>query len=191
MSESPRLLPLDADDISRLYLRHARSLVTFFARRTYDAEIAAELTAETFASAVEDRASFRGGGDNVAAAWLYAIARHQLSGWLRHARVEREALGRLGLQPPELGSGEIERIEELAGMAQLRADVAAGLDELTEEHRAALRARIVEERSYPEVAAQLGVSEQVARARVSRGVRALAAKLPARAEEVDAHGRAG
>jgi hypothetical protein len=32
-------LPLDADDISDLYARHARRLVTFFARRTYDSEV--------------------------------------------------------------------------------------------------------------------------------------------------------
>jgi RNA polymerase sigma-70 factor (ECF subfamily) len=185
MYESPRLLPLDADDISRLYRRHARALVTFFARRTYDSQIAVELTAETFATAVADRASFRGSGDDVATAWLFGIARHQLSGWFRHARVEREALGRLGVQAPGLSDGEIERIDELAGMAQLRADVAASLDELSEEHRAALRSRIVEERGYEEVAAQLGVSEQVARARVSRGVRALKAKVVI-CEEVDA-----
>ncbi len=189
MSESPRLLPLDADDISRLYRRHARTLVTFFARRTYDAQIAVELTAETFATAVEDRESFRGSGDDVATAWLYAIARHQLSGWFRHARVERDALERLGMAAPALSDGEYERIDELAGMAQLRADVAAGLDELTDDHRAALRCRIVEERSYEDVAAQLGVSEQVARARVSRGVRALAAKVGL-GEEMSAHDRA-
>lgn len=164
--------------------------MTFFARRTYDPEVAVELTAETFAAAVSDRATFRGSGDDVATAWLYAIARHQLSGWFRHARVEREALGRLGLQPPQLSEGEYERIEELAGMAQLRADVAAGLDELSEEHRAALQARIVEEHTYAQVAAQLGVTEQVARARVSRGVRALAATLRADGEEVQARERA-
>ena len=188
MSESPRLLPLDADDISRLYRRHARTLVTFFARRTYDAQIAVELTAETFATAVEDRESFRGSGDDVATAWLYAIARHQLSGWFRHARVERDALERLGMTPPALSDSEYERIDELAGMAQLRADVAAGLDELTDDHRTALRCRIIEERSYEDVAAQLGVSEQVARARVSRGVRALAAKVGL-GEEMSAHDR--
>jgi DNA-directed RNA polymerase specialized sigma24 family protein len=37
--------------------------------------------------------------------------------------------------------------------------------------------RIVEERSYEDVAAQMGVSEQTARARVSRGLRKLAEAL--------------
>jgi predicted DNA-binding protein (UPF0251 family) len=48
---------------------------------------------------------------------------------------------------------------------------------LSVEQRDALRLRVVEERSYAEVALLLGVSEQAARARVSRGLRALAGAL--------------
>lgn len=183
-------MPLDADDISRLYDAHARSLVTYFARRTFDAEAAVELAAETFAAAVTDRASFRGDGPDSATAWLYAIARHQLSGWYRRARVEREALGRLGLEVPTLTDVEYERIEELADLAQLRTDVVAGLEELTHEQRRVLRLRIVDERPYPEIAQALGITEQTARARVSRAVRALAQQLGDPAEEVGARGRA-
>ena len=75
-------MPLDADDIARLYAAHARALVAYFARRTFDPQAASELMAETFAAAVADRRAFRGDGDE-AAAWLYGIARHQLSGWYR------------------------------------------------------------------------------------------------------------
>lgn len=170
-------MPLDADDISALYRRHAAGVVAFFARRTYDAELAVELTAETFATAVLERARFRGSGEASEAAWLYAIARHQLSGWLRRARVERRALGRLGLEPPALSDAELERIDELAGIASLRAEVARSLGELSPGLRTAVRLRVVEERSYPEVAAALGVSEQTARARVSRALRTLSGLL--------------
>jgi RNA polymerase sigma-70 factor, ECF subfamily len=41
----------------------------------------------------------------------------------------------------------------------------------------ALRLRVIDERSYPEIAETLGVSEQAARARVSRGLRRLADAL--------------
>jgi RNA polymerase sigma factor (sigma-70 family) len=54
-----------------------------------------------------------------------------------------------------------------------RAAIADGLAALSEDHREALRLRIVEERSYAEVAQTLGVSEQTARARVSRALRTL------------------
>lgn len=170
-------MPLDADDISELYRRHAAGMVAFFARRTYDAEVAVELTAETFAAAVVDRAKFRGEGGDSAVAWLYGIARHQFHNWLRRARVERKALAQLGLEPPVLTDAELERIDELAGIATLRAEVSASLADLSPGLRSAVRLRVVEERSYPEIAAALGVSEQTARARVSRALRTLAATL--------------
>jgi RNA polymerase sigma-70 factor (ECF subfamily) len=168
-----KFLPLDADDISDLYARHARRIVVFFARRTYDAETAVELMAETFAAAVADRARFRGTGEEEAVAWLYGIARNRYGSWLRHARVERKALTRLGLQAPQLSDAELERIDELAGTAKLRAEVAGQLEALTPDHRVALQLRVVEECSYEDLASRLGISEQTARARVSRALRAL------------------
>jgi RNA polymerase sigma-70 factor (ECF subfamily) len=165
---------LDADDIARLYAAHARPLVAFFARRTFDPQTASELMAETFAEAVADRRSFRG---DSAEAWLYGIARHQLSGWYRRAAVERKALRRLGLEPPHLTDVEYERVEQLAGLGALRERVAALLAELPDESRGALQLRIVEERPYPEVAARLGIAEPAARARVSRALRKLATEL--------------
>lgn len=72
------------------------------------------MMAETFAAVVADRRRFRGRGEQEATAWLYAIARHCYSDWLRHARVERRALARLGLDPPQLTDAQLERIDELA-----------------------------------------------------------------------------
>jgi RNA polymerase sigma-70 factor (ECF subfamily) len=167
-------VPLDADAIADLYAAHARGLVAYFARRTFDVQVATELMAETFAAAVADRAKFRGGD---AAAWLYGIARHQLLQWYRRAKVERRALARLGLDPPGLTDDEYERIEELSGLADLRAQLADRLAALPEDRRLALRLRVVEERGYAEVAAALGIDEQTARARVSRALRSLAAQL--------------
>ncbi len=169
----PDPLSLDADDIADLYARHARQLVAFFARRTYDAEAAVELMAETFAAVVAGRARFRGRGDEAAVAWLYAIARHRLADWLRHASVERKALAQLGLEPPQLSDAELERIDELAGTAELRARVADQLEGLALDHRTVLQLRVVQEFSYEDIAARLGISEQTVRARVSRALRAL------------------
>jgi len=170
-------MALNADDIARLYAAHARALVAYFARRTFDPQVASELMAETFASAVADRRAFRGDGDEAAAAWLYGIARHQLSNWYRRAAVERRMLGKLGLEPPMLSDVEYERVEELAGLDELRARVASLLAQLPVEARDALRLRVLEERPYPEVAAALGIAEPAARARVSRALRGLAAEL--------------
>ena len=69
---------------------------------------------------------------------------------------------------------DYERIVELAGLAELRQRVAAAFSGLSNDQRDALRLRVIDERPYPEVAQTQGVSEQTARARVSRALRRLA-----------------
>jgi RNA polymerase sigma factor (sigma-70 family) len=170
-------MPLAADDFADLYDRHARTLVLFFQRRTYDPEAAVDLMAETFAAAFRDRRSFRGTDADSATAWLFGVARHQLSGYYRRGAVERRALARLGVQPRALTDAELERIEQLAGTADLRDEVARVLAELSTEHREALELRVVQERPYEEVARLLRISEPTARQRVARALRVLGRRL--------------
>lgn len=166
-------VPLDADAISRLYAEHARELLRFCARRTLDPESAVDLVAECFAVAFEQRRRYRGSSEAEALGWLYGIARNLVAGHHRSGAVQRRAVARLGVERRELRSEEIERIEELAGLATLRSDVAAGLETLPAAQREALQLRVVDELEYSEIAARLNASEQVVRARVSRGLRAL------------------
>jgi RNA polymerase sigma-70 factor (ECF subfamily) len=166
-------MPLDADAISRLYEAHAGALLGFFMKRTYDPEAAVDLLAETFAQAFEDRKRFRGASNDETLAWLYSIARHRAADFHRRGLVERHALDRLGFQRRPLSDEEYERVESLAGLEPIRRQLAVGLQGLAVEQRDALRLRILEERPYAEVARALGVSEQTARARVSRALRAM------------------
>jgi RNA polymerase sigma-70 factor (ECF subfamily) len=152
------------------YRRHAQGLLRYFARRTLDPETAAELTAETFAEAFASRHRFRDRGSG-AGAWLYGIARHELSRYLRAGAVESRARRRLGMPERDLSPGDYERIEELIDFAPLRAALADALDLLTEDQREAMRLRVMEERPYEEVARLLECTEATARARVSRGLR--------------------
>lgn len=170
-------MPLDADAISRLYADHARDVLRFCARRTLDPESAVDLVAECFAVAFEQRRRYRGSTDAEALGWLYGIARNLVAGQHRQGAVHRRAVAKLGVERRELRSEEIERIEELAGLASLREQVATGMLELPDAQREAIRLRIIEELGYPEVATRLGASEQVVRARVSRGLRALQRSL--------------
>lgn len=156
------------------YAAQSRDLLAFFARRTFDVEVARDLTAETFAQAFEHRRRFRGSTDAEASGWLFGIARHQLSRYARKGVVERRAIERLSIQLPAVSEEDYGRIAELAGLAQLRDRVAAGFGELSDDQRDALRLRVIDERPYAEVALALGISEQTARARVSRALRSLA-----------------
>ncbi|WP_354697307.1 sigma-70 family RNA polymerase sigma factor [Paraconexibacter sp. AEG42_29] len=168
---------MDAEDISRLYADHARGVLRFCARRTFDAETAVDLVAEVFALAFEQRRTFRGSVEAERVGWLYGIARNVVGTHHRRGDVHRRAVARLGVERRELRPEEFERIEELAGLAELRARVAAAMTTLPADQREAVRLRVVDELDYPEVAQRTGVSEQTVRARVSRGLRALERQL--------------
>jgi RNA polymerase sigma-70 factor (ECF subfamily) len=165
----------DAEAFQEFYVANRARLLAFLTRRALDPDVARDLTAETFVVALQRRHQFRGHTDAEAEAWLFAIARTQLSVYWRRGTAERRALALLGAatQPAEVT--ELERIEELAGLRDLRHDVRRALDELSPDQAYAVLQRVVDERAYEDLAAELGVSEDVVRARVSRGLRALAA----------------
>jgi RNA polymerase sigma-70 factor (ECF subfamily) len=166
-------------DVARLYERHAESLLLFLARRTADPQIALDLWAEVFAQATASAGRFRGSGEEEAAGWLYGIARRQLALYYRRGRAERRALDRLKLERPPANPGVLAEIERRAGLGALRVDLAGALAQLSPAVRGAVQMRVVDELSYPDVARRLAISEQAARARVSRGLAALAELLDA------------
>lgn len=182
-----RVMRLDATALEQLFRAQGPGLLVFAARRTFDAELALDVVGETFAIAFEKRATFRGASDGEAIGWLQAICRTVISHHYRRSDVERRALRRMGVELPAMEDEERRRIEELAGLSTLHQRVAGALEHLPPGQRDAIRLRIVEERSYPELAAHLGVTQETARARVSRGLRALAHQLDDAEERADAH----
>ena len=167
----------DADAFMAFYAREREVVTVFIARRTLDVSVAADLTAETFALALSSWSRLRGRSEEEARAWLFTVARRQVSRYFRRSKIELRATQRLGIRVPQMHDDDVAAIEQRAGLADLRASVRAELQRLSAEQREALRLRVVEERSYEEVATELGISEQAARARVSRGLRALAQSL--------------
>jgi RNA polymerase sigma factor (sigma-70 family) len=170
---------IDREGLGVLYRDEAERLLAFFVRRTYDPQLALDLIGETFARAFERGGRFHGDTEQEAAAWVWGIARHVLSDTLRRGRAERRAVQRLGVQAPLLNADEQAEIERRVGLGDLRAMVMAALETLAPDQREALRLRVVLELDYPSVAERLGISQQAARARVSRGLRALASSLDA------------
>jgi RNA polymerase sigma-70 factor, ECF subfamily len=168
----------DPDAFAAFYDTYAERILLFLVRRVLDVDTAFDLLSETFATALERRHQFRGSTAEQEQGWLYSIARSELSHYWRDGKVERIALARLGVGVPALSDPEIERIEQLAGITDLVPALQDAMASLPEDQRRAVELRVVEEYGYAEVATILGVSEQTARARVSRGLRALAQRLP-------------
>lgn len=92
----------DPEAFGTVYRAHARAVVAFVARRVYDLDTATDLAAESFARAYLKRSSFRGDTDAEALQWLYAIADRITLQFLRRNVIERRALERLGLEPPQM-----------------------------------------------------------------------------------------
>jgi RNA polymerase sigma-70 factor (ECF subfamily) len=159
------------------YRVYADRVVVFFARRTLDAETALDLAGETFALALERRAQFRGTTAQEEQGWLFAIARNQLLGFWKRGEVERSALQRIGCEPPESTTADIDWVERNADLPVLRETVQLALGELPDDQAYAVTGRVVHARAYADMAGELNVSEQVVRARVSRGLRAMAETL--------------
>jgi RNA polymerase sigma factor (sigma-70 family) len=171
-----RLLALargDAGAFGEFYDRFERDVLAFFMRATGRAELAADLTAEVFAAALSSTSSYRPELGS-ARAWLFGIARHELADAWRRGRVEDGARKRLGMEPLMLADAELERVEELAGEG---ADALTLLEQLPQDQRTAIRGRVLDQRDYADLAAELRCSESVVRQRVSRGLRALRERL--------------
>jgi RNA polymerase sigma factor (sigma-70 family) len=174
------LLHRSLDDPSAFhgfYRAYVDRVVVYFARRVFDAELALDLTGETFAVALEKRGQFRGTTAEEEQGWLFAIARSQLLHFWKRGEVERAALERLGCDPPESTTADLDWVERVADLPSLRATIQNALDQLPLEQAYVVMARIVEARPYADLAVELKVSEQVVRARVSRGLRAMAKTL--------------
>jgi RNA polymerase sigma factor (sigma-70 family) len=161
-------------DVDALYVRHRDALLVFLVRRTADTEVALDLWAETFAQAVASRRRFRGRTDAEQAGWLYGIARRQLALYYRRGKAEQRALTKLGLERPPATPELLEEIERRAGLEDIKRELNHALAQLSDPVRDAVQLRIVDELPYADVARSLRISEQAARARVSRGLAALA-----------------
>ena len=149
------------------YRRHASEVLVYFMRRVRDAEVAADLTAETFAAAVVARGRFRAERGS-AAAWLYGIASHKLVDYRRRGHLEDRARRQLGIQRRAITPADVIEI------AALDADsVTDLLSTLPSDQRDAIRAHVIDDTPYDELARVAGVSTSAVRHRVSRGLRAL------------------
>jgi RNA polymerase sigma-70 factor (ECF subfamily) len=102
--------------------------------------------------------------------WLFTIARRRLIDSYRRGYVDARARARLAIDRVSLEDEDIERINELASGPDLALALAL---QLPAAQRDALIARVLDERSYADIAAETNTSETSVRMRVSRALRTL------------------
>jgi RNA polymerase sigma-70 factor (ECF subfamily) len=157
----------DQQACAAFYRRHLQRTVAYLMRETRDPELAADLTAEVFASVIASARRYKPQTET-AAPWVIAIARNVLANSRRRGRVQDRVRRRLAIEPLEFDDGDLETTESLA--AKGMGPAAELVDALPVGERYAIKARVLDERSYSEIAASLHCSEMVVRKRVSRGL---------------------
>ena len=157
----------DPEAFGQFYDRHVRVMLGYFARRTGDPEVAADLTAETFASALVARRRFKPGGPP-AAAWLFAIVARRLADYQRRGHVEQRMRRSLAMERRAVSETDAEMIRVLGEDA-----AQTMLAELPPDQRRLVAAHVIDERPYGEMADELHTSEAALRQRVSRGLATL------------------
>jgi RNA polymerase sigma-70 factor, ECF subfamily len=147
----------------------------FFLRRGFPPEDALDLAQEVFVAvhtgigSLHDADAFVG--------WLFAIARHIAARQMQ--RVHRAALVAVSSDSEaEIASPERSPLRTV--LDREKADVVrAAIEELPERMRQCLRARVIEDLNYREIAERLGISENTVAVQVHRAIRTMRSRLKA------------
>ena len=167
ISDDELLCSDDPEAFGVFYDRHVKALLGYFSRRTFEPEAAADLTAETFATALVARRRFKP-GNAPATAWLFAIAARRLADFQRKGYVEQRMRRSLEMERRPLSEPDAEMIRMLADDA-----AQSVLADLPPEQRRLIRAHVIDERPYAELAAEHHTTEAALRQRMSRGLASL------------------
>jgi RNA polymerase sigma-70 factor (ECF subfamily) len=147
--------------------RQYGSVYRFVRRRARSREEAEDLTQEVFEAAILALGQARLDAEAPPLAWLYTVARRRLIDRLR-----APARGGAALDP-ELGGADDERSY---GPSIVNA-LLDGLRSLDEAQRRVVVMKVFEGRSFAEIAAEVGASEEACRMRLSRGLAILRREL--------------
>jgi RNA polymerase sigma-70 factor (ECF subfamily) len=164
----------DRDACTVFYYRHLPRTVAYVMGQTHDPEVTADIVGEVFAAVIAGAGRYRPQRDS-AAPWVVGIARNVVSASRRRGRVEDRTRRRLGIEPLELDEADVQETEAMASIPG--GGVVELVEALPDGEREAVKARIVDERGYSEIAAELRCSELVVRKRVSRGLGRLRKQL--------------
>lgn len=149
-------------------------LIFRYLRRRVDEDLAADLTAETFSTALGVFDRFDPDRGNVRA-WLFGIATNQLRRETRREIRELRAYARSGVDP--IAADPMSDADERADAQQLRRGLARGLASLNNEDRDALLLFCWGELSYPEIAVAQAVELGTVKSRIARARRQLRTSL--------------
>jgi len=163
------------DQVSRAFRRHYAQVFRYLRRRTGSVEEAEDLAQAVFADAAERLADFKPGSSPVLA-WLYTVARRRLADQGRQAarspgRAEALAVVRV--------EGSEEQVYGRAVAEALREAITA----LPAGQRQVVVLKLLQGRTFADIADRTGASEAACKMRFARGLEAVRGHLRDRGVE--------
>jgi RNA polymerase sigma factor (sigma-70 family) len=152
------------DLAERAFRDHYENVVSFLRRRTKTDDEAEELAQAVFAQAA---AHLRPNGRAPVQAWLYTVARRKLVDAARRR-------ARSGGPSVSLDEAALAAVEPRYGR-EVAAALRRALDRLPEGQRTVVVGRLIEGRSFAELAAAVGASEAACKMRFVRGLESVRA----------------
>ncbi len=169
------------ENFDELFRRTWPYLVRRLTHQTFDAEIAADIAAETFARAVVSCKRFDPSRGS-ARTWLWTMALNLMRDWFRHGTVQDRYRRKLRVEvvaPVDVLAEVVDR----ASTSELRGALAEALATISSDARELVRLRVVDECSYDEIGLKLGCSPAAAKMRFSRAIAALREALESPVEQ--------
>jgi len=175
--EALRGLRRDPCAICALYDRHVARLTARLIAVGADRDVAFEIVQETFARALERGHRVRVPRDGSAWPWLWSVARNLFVDQKRRGVVDAAARRRLRMEAVAFDPNDGDALIDRMDAAALGASLGDALDHLPSSQREAVVSHVIDGAAYRELARSSDVSEELVRARVSRGLRALRLRL--------------
>jgi RNA polymerase sigma factor (sigma-70 family) len=155
-----------AAEFERLYRANVDAVTAYFARRSADPHVIADLTADTFVTAITSFGSF----DPVkgtARAWVFGIARHVYAAHCEAVGHQQDRLRRLAGRR-DLEPDQVEELLDRIDAERAGRDLVTGLGILLDRDRALVELVDLAGLRPAEAAAVLGVTPGAARMRLMR-----------------------
>jgi RNA polymerase sigma-70 factor (ECF subfamily) len=154
-------------DAGQAFERHGRRLYRYLLRRTGNAHDAEELTQRVFVDAAT--ALSRGDRPDSMLAWLYAVAERRFVDEVRRRARAAEFLASNGSRSERETSPDYG--------APIAAAVKRGIEALPRDQRMVVVMKVLEGRSFAEIARAVKASEGACKMRFSRGIKQLQESL--------------
>ena len=155
-----------AAEFERLYRANVDAVTAYFARRSTDPQVVADLTADTFVAAITGFASFdpRKG---TARAWVFGIAGHMYASYCQAYSQQQQRLERLGGRR-DLDLDQVDELLERIDAERAARGLLTELARLPERDRAVIDLVDIAGLQPKEAAAALGLSPGTVRMRLMR-----------------------